>query len=214
MERSSGGLERGSSHGTGRGIDSVCTVNAQQDRQEEVWSVPPNTERREDDMERRESSRVPPTSLPVETRSFTDWSSLDSPRVRTSPQIVSIQDTGHDIDQPDNQMVQPGLEPEHVGVMENIINDGEITFSAHQQPNQVGARLMDVGTNTSDVEVRSQRVGTSVINSSNDVELSSGSHVRIRTTRRTEMIPQLDGPISMYSRERILEDVRTEQELN
>ena len=71
-----------------------------------------------------------------------------------------------------------------------------------------------MGTNTSDVEVRSQRVGTSVIDSSNDVELSSGSHVRIQTTRRTEMIPQLDGPISMYSRERILEDARTEQELN
>ena len=123
------------------------TVNAQQDRQEEIWSVLLNTERREDDTERLESSRVPPTSHPVETRSFTDWSSLDSPRVRTSPQIVSIQDTGHDIDQPDNQMVQSGLEPEHVGVMENIINDGEITFSARRQLNQVGARLMDVGTN-------------------------------------------------------------------
>ena len=47
MDRSSGGLERGSSCGTGRGIDSVHTVNAQQDRQEEVWSVPTNTERRE-----------------------------------------------------------------------------------------------------------------------------------------------------------------------
>ena len=131
MERSSRGLERGSSHGTGRGIDLVCTVNAQQDRQEEVWSVRPNTERREDDTERCEMSRVPPTSLPVETRSFTDWSSLDSPRVRTSPPIASIQNTGHDIDQPDNQMVQPGSEPEHVGVMENIISDGETTFSAH-----------------------------------------------------------------------------------
>ena len=191
----------------------MCTVNAQQDRQE-VWSVPPNTERREDDMERRELSRVPSTSLPVETRSFTDWSSQDSPRVRTSPQIASVQNTGHDIDQPDNQMVQPGSEPEHVGVMGNIISDSETTFSAHRQPNQVGVRLIDVGTNTSDVEVRSQRVGTSVIDSSNDVELSSGSHVRARAIGRIEMIPQLDGPISMYSRERILEDVRTEQELN
>ena len=145
------------------------TVNAQEDRQEEVWSVPPNTERREDDTERHKSSRVPPTSLPVETRSFTDWSSLDSPRVRTSPQIVSVQNTGHNIDQPDNQMVQPGLEPEHVGVTENIINDGGTTFSACRQLNQAGARSMDVGTNTSDVEVRSQRVGTSVIESSNDV---------------------------------------------
>ena len=67
----------------------------------------------------------------------------------------------------------------------------------------MGARLIDVGTNTSDVEVRSQRVGTSVINSSNDkgipmynrneqipashsnlsssrhdVDISSGSHIR------------------------------------
>ena len=179
MERSSGGLERGSSCGTGRGIDLVHTVNAQQDRQEEVWPVPPNTERREEDTERCESSRVPPTSLPVETRSFTDWSSLDSPRVRTSPQIASIQNTEHDIDQPDNQMVQPGSEPEHVGVMGNIISDVETTFSACQQLNQVGVRLIDVGTNTSDVEVRSQRIGTSVIDSSNDVELLSGSHVRI-----------------------------------
>ena len=152
--------------------------------------MPPNTERREDDTERCELWRVPLTSLPVETRSSTDWSSLDSPRVRTSPQIALVQNTGHDIDQPDNQMVQPGSEPEHVGVTGNIICDSETTFSACRQLNQVGVRLIDVGTNTSDVEVRSQRVGTSVIDSSNDVELSSGSHVRTRTTRRTEMIPQ------------------------
>ena len=50
--------------------------------------------------------------------------------------------------------------------------------------------------------------------SRHDVELSSGSHVRTQATGRTEMIPQLDGPISVYSRERILEDVRTEQEMN
>ena len=73
---------------------------------------------------------------------------------------------------------------------------------------------MDVGTNTSDVEVRSQQVGTSIIDSNDDVELSSGSHVRIRTTRRAETIPQLDGPMLMYSRERILDDARTEQEIN
>ena len=108
------------------------TVNAQQDRQVEVWSVPPNTERREDVMERHETSRVPPTSLPVETRSFTDWNSLDSPIVSTSPQIISVQNTGHDIDQTGNQIAQPGSEPEHVGVTENIINDGETTFSARR----------------------------------------------------------------------------------
>ena len=107
------------------------TVNVQQDRQEELWSMPPNTERREDDTERCEPLRVSPTSLPVETRSSRDWSSLDSPRVRTSPQITLVQNTGHDIDQPDNQMVQPGSEPEHVGVTGNIICYSETTFSAH-----------------------------------------------------------------------------------
>ena len=56
------------------------TISAQQDRQEEEWSVPPNIERREDDTERHKLSRAPPTSLPIENRSFTNWSSLDSPR--------------------------------------------------------------------------------------------------------------------------------------
>ena len=103
----------------------------------------------------------------------------------------------------------------------------------------MGARLIDIMTNTPDIEVRSQRDGARVIDSSNDkeilmynrneqipvshsnlslsrhdVDLSSGSHIRTQATRRTEMIPQLDGPISVCSRERISENMRTEHELN
>ena len=59
------------------------TARIQQDRQEEEWSVPSNVERRENVMERHESSRAPPTP-PSEDRLFTDWSSIDSPRERTS----------------------------------------------------------------------------------------------------------------------------------
>ena len=45
--------------------------------------------------------------------------------------------------------------------------------------------------------------------SSYDTELTGGSHMR---THNTEMIPQLDGPMSVHSRRRILKNVRTEQE--
>ena len=110
-------MGRGFSHGNGRGISQVCAVRTQQDRQEEEWSIPTNIERREDDTERHELSRAPPTPPPSEDRLFTDWSSLDSPRVRTSPWNASVQDTEHDIYQPDNQTVHPGSEPAHVEVM-------------------------------------------------------------------------------------------------
>ena len=45
--------------------------------------------------------------------------------------------------------------------------------------------------------------------SSYDTEITGGSHIRTCTT---EMIPQLDGPTSVHSRRRILENARTEQE--
>ena len=171
MERTNRGLGRGFSRGNVREISQVHAVRTPQDRQEEEWSVPPNIERREDATERRESSRAPPTPPPSEDRLFTDWSSLDSPTVRTSPRNISIQDTEHDINQPDNQTVQPGSEPAQVEVTGNILSDAVTTFSSRQQPNQVGARLIDMGTNTSDIEVRSQRDGARVSGSTNDKEI-------------------------------------------
>ena len=45
--------------------------------------------------------------------------------------------------------------------------------------------------------------------SSYDTELTGGSHMR---THNTEMIPQLDGPMSVHSRRRISENARTGQE--
>ena len=84
----------------------------------------------------------------------------------------------------------------------------------------------------SDVEVRSQREETRMNNSSNDdvtvpsnqdvqmpvscsnissynTEMTGGSHMR---THSTEMIPQLNGPMSVHSRRRMLENERSEQE--
>ena len=64
-------------------VNQVHTARIQQDRQEEVLSVPSNVERRENDTERHESPRAPPTP-PSDDRLFTDWSSITSPRERTS----------------------------------------------------------------------------------------------------------------------------------
>ena len=102
-----------------------------------------------------------------------------------------------------------------------------MTFSsACQQSSQVGSRLVDRETNTSEVEVRTQGEETRIDNlssnnrdtqmpasrsglSSHDTDIIGGSPVRICTT---DMIPQLDGPTSVCSRRRILENAGTEQE--
>ena len=113
--------------------------------------------------------------------------------------------------------------------MGNSLSD-VLTFpSTCQQLNQVGIRLIDRETNMSDIEVRSQKEETRVDDSSNDemiipsnrnaqmpvshsnlslygTKLTGGSCMR---TRNTEMVPHLDGPISVHSRRRISENTRT-----
>ena len=151
-------MGRGFSHGNGREIrGDICQVNTerdQQDRWEEEWSVPASVERREDDTVRQESHRAPPTPPPSEDRLFTDWSSLDSPRARTSPENDAVREMEQDINQPDNQTTQPGSEPVQIEAMGNALHDNVSSPSTHQQLDKVGVRLIDMGTNTSDIEVR------------------------------------------------------------
>ena len=105
----------------------------------------------------------------------------------------------------------------HVGVM---------TFpSACQQPSQVGTRLIDRETNTSEVEVRTQREETRIDNtnsnnrdtqmptshiglSSHETDVIGGYPIR---TCNMDMIPQLDGPTSARTKRRLLESTRIEQ---
>ena len=165
-----GGLGRGLSCGNGSKVNQVHIARIQQDRQdrqEEEWSVPSNVERRGNDMERHESPRAPPTP-PSEDRLFTDWSSIGSPRERTSPQDASVRDIVPNINHPDNQTVHPGPEPARIEVMGNTLSDVMTFPSTCRQLNQVGTRLMDRETNTSDIEVGSQREETRVDNSIND----------------------------------------------
>ena len=101
-----------------------------------------------------------------------------------------------------------------------------MTFpSACQQPSQVGARLIDRETNTSEVEVRTQREETRIDNlnsnnrdtqmptshsglSSHETNIIGGSPIRTHTM---DMIPQLDGPTSAHTKRRLLENTRIEQ---
>ena len=143
-------------------------VRIQQDRQEDKWSVPASIERREDNTLRRELQRAPPTSPHSEDRLFTDWCSLDSPQARTSPRNISVRDIEQDGNQPNNQTIQPGLEPAQIEVMGNALCDNVTSSSTHQQLDQVDASLIDVGINTSELEVRSQRDGAEVVELDDD----------------------------------------------
>ena len=51
--------------------------------------------------------------------------------------------------------------------------------STHQQLDEVGARLIDMGTNTSDIEVRPQRDGARVRDSDDDDAQISCPHVDV-----------------------------------
>ena len=127
------------------------------------------------------------------------------------------------INQPDNQTAQPGSEPARIEVRGNTLSNVMTFPSTCQQLNQVGTRLIDRETNMSDIEVRSQRQETRVDDSSNDeviissnrnaqmpvpysnlssydTELTGGSCMR---KHDTEMVPQLDGPISVCPRRRM-----------
>ena len=73
---------------------------------------------------------------------------------------------GSDINQPATQTTQPGLEPTQIGVTENALQEDPIVFTPRTQRqllNGLGVtnerRMIDMGTNTLDVEVRPNRDG-------------------------------------------------------
>ena len=81
-------------------------------------------ERRDDSPVRQETPQgTPPTPAPSEDRLFTNWSSLESPHVRTSPQSVPTRETRPDIYQPISQITQSGSEPAQIGAMGNALHD-------------------------------------------------------------------------------------------
>ena len=54
--------------------------------------------------------------------------------------------------------------------MGNALHDNVSSPGSCQKPNEVGVRMMDMGTNTSDVEVRPHRDGTRVVTSDANIQ--------------------------------------------
>ena len=98
--------------------------------------------------------------LPQMLRLFTDWSSIDSPRERTSQCNISARSVDPNITQTDNQKNQPRLESAGNEAMGNTLSDVTTLPSTCQQLSQVGTRLIDRvdrETNMSEIELRTQR---------------------------------------------------------
>ena len=218
MDRPNGGFRRGFSRGNGMEVQQAPMGRSPPDRQEEDWSMPTNVERRENDIERHETSQALPPNVPppMEDRLFNDWSSIDSPRERASQCNASARSVEPNITQTDSQADQPRLESARNKAMGNTLSDVTTVPSAHQQLSQVGTRLMDRETNTSEIELRSQREETrmNILSShdrdvqiptshsgisSHETDIIGGSPVRTRTM---DVIPQLDGPTSVCTRRR------------
>ena len=219
MDRPNGGFGRGFSCGNGVEVQQAPTARSQPDRQEEDWSMPTNVERRENITERHETPQTPPPNAPPPTddRLFTDWSSIDFPRERTSQYNTSARSTELNRTQTDIQMEQPGTEPARIDLRGNTLDDDVTTFpSTCQQPSQGGTRLIDRETNMSEVEIRTQREETrmNILSSDNrDIQIPTshsglsshatdiigGSPIRTHTM---DIIPQLDGPTSVCMRRR------------
>ena len=63
--------------------------------------------------------------------------------------------------------------------MGNALHDDVTSSSTHRQPDQVGVRLIDVGINTSEIEVRSQRDGAELVELNEDNVWISYLHVEV-----------------------------------
>ena len=97
-------------------------------------------------------SDVPP---PPEERLFTNWSSIDSPRERVTQCNQSARSVEPNITV--NQTEQPTIDPDDNEVLRYILSDVMTISSTHQQSSQVGTRLVDRETNTSEVEIGNLR---------------------------------------------------------
>ena len=144
MDRPNGGFGRGFSQGNGIEVQQAPTDRSQPDRQGKDWSMPTNIERRENEIERHETSQAPPPNVPppMEDRLFTDWSSNVSPRERDTQCNLSARSVELDTTQTVNQTEQPELDPVRNEAVGSISNDVTTEPSTRQQLSQVDTRFI------------------------------------------------------------------------
>ena len=89
--------------------------------------------------------------------------------------------------------------------MGNALHDDVTSSSTHRQLDEVGTRLIDMGTNTSDIEVRSQRDEARATDSDNNAQISCPLVNVILPTGRNEQVPMphINLSISRYDPESV-----------
>ena len=107
---------------------------------------------------------------------------------------------GQNINQPDNQTTQPGSEPTEIGATGNAPSDNVSSPRTCQQPDEVGVRMMDMGTNMSDVEVRPHIDETRVVTSDANIQTPLPIvNIMIPTSGEDPIaLPQINLSISEY----------------
>ena len=215
MDRPNGGFRRGYVQGNNtRPQQQAPTDRPQPARQEDEWSSPTNVERR-DNTERHQTSQAPPPAVPLpqKERLFTDWSSEDSPREKVSQCNQSARSV--ESNRIVNQTEQSTRDPDDSEVLRYVLSDVTTTPSTRIQISQVGARFIDRGTNTSEVEIRPPREevrididhthSRGVQVPSSHSELSSDTNFVESSLARPcipDIMPQFDGPVSVCARRR------------
>ena len=137
--------------------------NDQRDRQDENWSIPTHMEGRNDT--RQEPQGIPPAPLPSR---FTDWSSLGSPHVRTSPHGTPNREIEQGASQPDQWTTQSGSMPNREEAardhsQEEVIIPPRIC----QQSEEQSAQMIEMEPNPLNIEARTQSDGIRTVRESN-----------------------------------------------
>ena len=158
--------------------------------------------------------QVPPSEVPppAEERLFTNWSSENSPRERVVQRVQSARSIKSLRTM--TQAEQNVREPDDNEVLRYVLRDLTYTPRDSIQISQVGARLIDRETNTSEVEERFPREEVRTDNththskgiqvpssnsefSSHEMNIIEGPSVRPHIP---DTMPQLDGPLSIHTR--------------
>ena len=210
IERPNRGFVRGNGRDYTVRSQQVSTDRPPPARQEDEWSLPPTVERRDDaEIQQTAQTSSPAAPPPTEERLFTDWSSEGSPKERSNQQIQLARSVES------RRTEQAVREPEDDEVLRHVLSDVPTTLSAQVRIDQVGTRLVDRETNTSEVEARPPREevrtdiiwvhskGIQVPSSSSDF---SSPHMNIEESMARPgipvIMPQLDGPASVHIKRR------------
>ena len=102
----------------------------------------------------RQESQIPPDPLPSR---FSDWSSLGSPRTRTSPHSVPDREVEQNVNIPNQLNVQSGTVPRHETIRASSPEEVIVPPQINQQVEEQNVHVIEMEPNPLNIEVRTQR---------------------------------------------------------